>query len=701
MIFGSRPRPTRPAATISSSAWSYGLALVIGVGLVTWLIAPDRVFLAHPLLRGFEGDTAQSVIGQRYFLAEPWHWPVLLAHRLAWPAGTNVALTDSLPIALLPLKLFAAWLPPGFYVQEGYLAVALVLQPVAAVFALRGAGEYRMAPNVALAVLSLAMPMLVVRIGQMSLCTQALILCAIGLYFRLVARPRPTLWGEVSLWGAVPLLLLTALLTHPYLLAMSAGVITAVPATLLLRGDRRWLAAACWVGGSLAVAGGAMVLLGFGGTALPGGFGVYSMNLLAPFVPGESSLFHYRLPDATGGQVLEGDVYLGAGALLLAAVALVQAVRDRGHAVGRHFGLVLVLVGMVLFALSDRIYAGSHLLATVDWIPAPLRQFRATGRFFWPAGYVILILGVMAAMGLPRRAALLILLAAVTLQVADERQKFAKIHEAELWAPPWRLDTAALRPIFARSDLLTLWPTFECGAITDGDPRFMQMLQLASETQLRTNTMYVARSAAGVGCDADAVLGAPWRPHELRAILPPANTGERWLVPEGEQTCRVFDGMLLCAEHDPAILALAGIERPTIPLGQTVTPGSELFQAMLAEGWFKADHDGSWSIGPHAGLRFQLPPEVPPRITLTLHVIGIAPAAGQHQTVRLLVNGVPNVTWSLDDMVPATVQTTMPAAAAMTLELQIASPIRPADRGMNADQRSLGVMLQSLRMDGT
>ena len=213
-----------------------------------------------------EADRAQSIIGQRYFLSEPWGWPLLLAHRLDWPSGLNIALTDSIPLLMVPLKLFRAWLPPGFFVQEGWIVIAWTLQPVAAVFALRGMGERRWLPTACIIVLSLSLPTLLQRYGQMSLCTHAVILVAIGLYVRAVARPTS------ALAAAGVGLLVVCLFIHPYLLAMVAAVLAAIPLSLLLRRDRRWIGAAVWLAAGLGLTGGLAMLMGFGGTAPAVGF---------------------------------------------------------------------------------------------------------------------------------------------------------------------------------------------------------------------------------------------------------------------------------------------------------------------------------------------------------------------------------------------------------------------------------------------
>jgi len=524
---------------------AYAVALAVGLSFVVSLFPAAALFPADFREVVQWGDRAQGMVAQRYVLASQWGWPPLDVDALA---GVNVALADSLPLALLLLKPFRAWLPPGFYLQEIWIALAWLLQPAAAVYALRGAGVQGWPGTLAVAALSL-LPTLLARFGHTALCTHALILLAIGLYLRLIRTGRG--W-----WACVPLLL-ASLLVHPYLMAMVAAVLTAGPLSLLLAGQRWWPAAA-WLALAMASTGDAAIMLGFGGAVMPPGYGYFSMNLLAPFAPSRTTLFPDMTFDATGGQSGEGYQYLGAGLLALLAVAGVMAASGRGGVRWRrHAGLLLVLPALTLFAASGIACLGPYRLLDLGDVPAIVQQFRSTGRFFWPVAYALLIGAVtVVARGLPSRPAALVLLGAVVLQAADMPKHWNNIR-VRLEPQRWVIDAPALSPIIAAHDRVTLWPTYQCG-VDDRDDRFMQLLLLASNTLPQVNTMYVARRSQPVlSCDAAAVLGQPWRPRELRVILPPAAADTRLLVPEGGRLCRRLGDLLLCSHDDPAVLALA------------------------------------------------------------------------------------------------------------------------------------------------
>ncbi|MBC7801685.1 MAG: hypothetical protein H7Z10_13775 [Gemmatimonadaceae bacterium] len=520
---------------------AYGAALVLGVVFVACLFPVDVLVPADYRWVAQFGDRAQGMIAQRYFLGAPWGWPPLVVPALD---NTNVGLADSLPLVLLPLKPFQAWLPPGFFVQEGWIAAAWLLQPAAAVYALRGTGTGGWPATLAVAALSL-LPTLLARFGHAALCTHALILLAIGLYLRLTVR------GAGGWWACVPLLL-ASLLLHPYLLAMVAAVLLAGPLDLLLT-RRRWRPATVWLTLGLVVTGVAAVVLGFGGGATPSGYGVFSMNLLAPLLPSRSGLFPELAIDATGGQIGEGYQYLGAGLLALMLLAAALTIAGRAPtAWGRHIGLLLVLGGLTLFAASGQAYAGRIRVLDVPTIPAFVQQFRVTGRFFWPVAYVALIWTVVTvARGLPGRGAALALSAAVGLQAADMSTNWGNVR---LWLHPirWEVDAGPLSRIIAAHERVTLWPTSFCG-VDGGQTNFMQVLLVASQTRPRVNTMYTARVPPSLVCDAAATLGQPWQSKELRIILPQAAAEDWRQIPDSEALCQPLGAMLVCSRDQAAL----------------------------------------------------------------------------------------------------------------------------------------------------
>ncbi len=673
---------------------AYPVALALGIVFAVWLVSWPDIVPADVLHAASIGDEAVSGVGQRYFLGTPWRWPLLVVPDLAWPGGTNVALTDSIPLALLLLKPAQALLAPGASATEAWFAMALALQPVAAVFALRAVGERRALPAVAVGLLAATMPTFLNRSGHMALCSHFAILCAIGLYFVLVpGGPK-----AVRAWWAASALLAGSLLIHPYILAMVAAVLAAVPLTRVLRRmPGWWRAALCWTLGMAACAGLAW-LLGYGGSRPAPGFGTYAMNLLNPVLPQASSLFPSSTFASAGGGGWEGYQYLGAGILGLAGVAVVQTARGRLTGWQRHGGLVLVLVGLTVFALSNIAYAGPLRLYHWRPVPAVIEQFRSTGRFFWPVAYVILVAGVAgAARSLPAWPAAAVLVAAMGLQWADTAGLRATVRHLGDERRVWHIDAAALRPIFAAHTELTLWPVFGCGASPD-NAADVQVMLLASETLMRTNTMNTARDYGEAACDPAPTLAPPLRPGELRVVR---TQRDAWFVPGAVTACRELDPFMLCSA-DPATLAgTAPLLVAALPIGQTVGNPSPAFQAALTPGWAVPEGAGVWSEGRTATLHFRA---AGPGATLTLSIESLAPQPGGVQTVQAVAGGIVQGDWVIPDHAIQTHTLSLSGCDpdVCAVQLRIGQPVRPRDRadhGTNQDPRPLGIYLRSLRLD--
>lgn len=504
--------------------------LVLGLAYAAWLFPLQSLWPDAPLHMPLIGDEAVSAIGQRYFLAAPWGWPPLDAPRLAAPGGTNIALTDSIPLAMLLLKPFRSVLPAGFFLGAGWVALVWALQPVAAIYALRGAGERRATPSLAIAVLSVSMPTLLARYGHTALCTPCGDPCG----------PRRL---PATDCGAVPL---DVGLRHPASCGMPAN--PSVHPGDGRRGARRYAAEPAGAGepalanrralvcGDLRGAWDGSVRTRLRRHAACGRVGFYSMNLLGPLLPSHTDLWPTLAINATGGQAGEGFQYLGAGLIALLALVAVPAVSGparlactaacrAGAGLGGDGDLLAVQQGFCGTVAGAGSRGGAGYSAAVPRDGSVL----LAGRLHRHAG------GRAARHPcLSPRAAAAVLALAAALQVADTAQLRASIQSHTAAAVPWSLDEPSLAPIFAAHDRMTLWPSFGCDAAST-DVETMQAMLIASQTTLRTNTMFSARTRGEPDCDPAPVLSQPLRPGELRVIQRP---GEAWRVPGAAQACR-------------------------------------------------------------------------------------------------------------------------------------------------------------------
>ena len=450
------------------------------------------------------GDAAQHAIAQRHFLADAWRWPLLHVGSLQ---GVNLAFLDGIPALALPLKILAPILPEGFHGIGIFYALAWVLQPVAAVWALRGAGVRGLLPGLAVGVMAGAMPAFIMRYGHAALCGHFLILIALGLYFRALEDAR---WWR----AAIPFQAL-ALLIHPYLALMSLALLAAAPLTLLLRGQpvfRAGLGVAASAGAML----GTMALLGYFGASGDGGYGQYALNLLSPVWPFRSATLGWlvsREVDATGHGGWEGYNWLGLGLWSALVVGVFIAGERIAPGLRAHAGLVLALLGMTGIAVSFQIGLGGAIILDLGRPPGFLEQFRASGRFFWPVGYALMI---GAAVLLQRRP--VIFAACALLQFSDAAPMRAALSAWTQERAPWTIDAMALRPVFRDASRITLIPSWPCIPQEDSGARVrsLEILLLASETPRPVNTMYAARWRTPPRCTDAVVLATPIVPGEVR-----------------------------------------------------------------------------------------------------------------------------------------------------------------------------------------
>jgi hypothetical protein len=474
------------------------------------------------------------MVAQRYLLMDAWRWPPTLAINLnTQEFGLNTAFADSIPLLALALKAMREWLPDGFHGVGLFYGLAWVAQPIAAVFALRSAGERRLLPALGVALAAASMPAWIGRFGHAALCGHFLLLLGLGFYLRLVTRP------SVALWVGAGILQVLALLVHPYLAAMTLVLLGAVPATRLLRGEA-FIGPALAVGLAFAAVVGVMAAFGYLGASGGVGYGRYAMNLLSPVWPAGSLLFGWPWSpqlDATGFGGWEGYNWLGLGLLAALVVGVVLRPRLAWRRLRRHAGLAVVLLALTALAVSHKVGFGERIVLDLGEAPGALEQFRASGRFFWPVAYSLLLGGMV----LLARVNPVLCLAAGLLQFADSLPLRTAITDWASARPPWTIDAPALRAELATAGKLTLLPSWPCvsdAEAPDTHPLQLEVLALASERAVPASTMYVARWHTQPGCRDPQMAAIPLEAGELRLFLPSARDDLLMLVPDGAARCR-------------------------------------------------------------------------------------------------------------------------------------------------------------------
>jgi Family of unknown function (DUF6311) len=503
---------------------------------------------------GSWADMLAASSGYSVFVRDAWRWPLFQAAGLG-PNGANILFTDSVPVvALLGRLLFQATgrVVPLYGLWSGLCIVGMGLAFTGLVRAL---GTRSLAAAVAASVIGVSMPALIGRWGHLSLMAQALLPLALAIYVRLRAAPQLRA-GTVFAWSSG--MCVGSLLVHPYLLLMVGGIMTA--AILQAGTDRRMPrpAAAAVLAGLAAATGGAMLAMGYGtssGAESDMGFGVYSANLLSPFLPYDGVLpggGAYTM-DGTGGQY-EGAAFVGFGVLVLIIVGWRSLAEYLARGARRHPWLLSVTTGFLLLAISNEVYLGSvHLLS----IPLPKGVlwaagiFRSSGRFAWVAMYLVTALAIVAAA--QRKQSGLVLLLAAAIQCVTVMPLRQMIRESAAGMPEPVLDRAAWLSVLPGADQLVVDPPFGC--LPKG-PSSLPLIEaavelqlMASQTGVPTNTLYASRTAPD--CTVPLLNS-----RSLVAYLRP-------VAARPELTCRAGPLMTVCSASPqalPASLATIALE---------------------------------------------------------------------------------------------------------------------------------------------
>lgn len=393
------------------------IALVLlAMGLFVWWMHPQVLDVTNVGWTLNGKDWGQNALGLATYLRQG-TWPGGWTPLILSPEGVHLLMMDSNPLLGLLLKPFTGWLlPPGVQFVGWVLLVHLLLHVGFAWLLVRDRAPSTAAALAGAALLSL-LPTLYNRYPHSNLAAHWLILWALWLF---IERPRS--WSQ---WLAP---IAVAGLIHSYLLLMVLAIWgSAVLREVGTKGDRAGAIT------SLAAVAAFGVGLTFyhGLTDRPvstGTYGSFPMALDALWNPvvSTNSVF---LPASmfSPNQGFEGFQYLGAGLLLLVAVAVATAFRRFPRRDGMVWLAPAFLV-LTLVAVSDVVIVGGtrwlHARPPQGVIHA-LDLVRASGRLFWPVAYAIVYAAILAVYRLPRAG--LVLAAALVLQVADMTPMMAAI----------------------------------------------------------------------------------------------------------------------------------------------------------------------------------------------------------------------------------------------------------------------------------
>ena len=637
-------------ALSASQTERIGVAAAALTGALAFFVWIDPRFL-DPANVGWlgVGDRAMHTLGWWFFRATPWGTPPGVSPQYGLELSSSVALSDSLPLFAFPFKLISAWLPPVFQYWGFWLLTCTVLQ---AVFGWKLARELAL-PALAswiFALFCLVNPAFLDRLPHhMALGGHWVILAALYLYVR---REPPAL----PVW---PLLIGVTAAIHAYLLAIVVAVWCAAVLQRLLLKRLSPSRAALEIAVALVPCLAVLWIAGFLTTPSLGsfGFGLYRMNLLSLIDSDGWSTVLPDLPETLGDY--EGFNYLGLGIMLLLAFALLSGAASglRAAISARWWPLLLLALGLVLFAISNHPAIGQIDLGTVP-LPRPLLRialmFRASGRLFWPVGYlIILAVFVLLARRVGARNLTIVAAAAVLVQLVDTHGKWAQFdHNVFPASPVWKTPLQSpFWEIAARH-----YRNVRAIPVTEVNLHWLELSYFAVEHGMGSDAIYIGR------VDYKSLVAATRRATEAmttgsldKDALYVLDAGTAFRVARHLAPADLLaevDGYFIVAPGGKALLAGDGLNLPaTVPVAPVLPEGTSIAFSKqgtgvnyLTGGWSDLEDWGIWSQTSVAFLNFRLAAASGPE-QLRISATGFSPAAGDPQLVDVQINGVAYRTW--------------------------------------------------------
>lgn len=588
------------------------------------------------------GDTNTNFIGSLYFAQDKWRFPLFYVPQLAFPEGTNIIYTDSIPLLALIFKIyykitnqwhnyFGFWIFLCFPLLGGFIALALKETECKDWFII-----------ISGILLGLSCPTLILRYGHAGLMAQFLIVWSLFLYLRFLrdtALKKFTL--QFMLVAALSIMLQSYFLfmTMPFLLA---GLLQAC------KNKELKLSSALF---SFLIVIAAIILVGFI-TGLLGskspeastfGFGYYSMNILSPFLPPREHLPAFISNsiqwdgrgftwDATGGQY-EGHNYLGLGVIFLLLVCLSKPLIFSKQIIKNHLFLFLALCSLCLFALSTKIFLGNKLILNFPTTYKIFGYFRSSGRLFWPIYYVTVVAVVVFISNyFSSRVAKTIILLALILQLLDVQFFKNNTIQSENNGYPALLSHKDWDTIIAKHKFLVQFPSFQCGGWAGDWPENnsnMEALLLAAKQNKPTNSAYLARTSRN--CIEELIQGPnlqiqPGGLYILGKKFPIEELSHSGIL---KKWCKSFNYGYICSQELASIPMLSHMSEfkppsvtkvPEYKLGEVlhfVTNGNG--ESYFYRGWYGREAWGTWSMGKESQLYLTIPKSSNEKYRMTIN----------------------------------------------------------------------------------
>ena len=444
-------------------------------------------------------DPSTHYLGWAFFRHTPWSWPLGLNPNYGLAIGSSIVFSDSIPLLAFFFKPFASILPEPFQYIGIWVLLCFIFQ---AWFSWKLAelisDDWRIRILIC-GLLGVFAPPFLKRLGlHASLMGQFVILASLYLNLRTNQSKRLISWLTLVLVGALINIYLFSMICALWaanLIDCRLTKTTSTKSTIAEISVILFCALFClWQAG---------YFLGAGSPITAEGFGQYKLNVLSLFDPGRYSYILKSIPHPE--DLEEGFNFLGLGFLILIPFVIhallrqsIRTANPRNHTTKPKYAFLICIISFCVFALSNQISIGpwSFSYTLPDIILQKAAIFRSSGRFFWPAFYLLTFyLLKIIITRYSKRAALLLLLIALITQIIDTsagwlplKKTFANLSSE---APNNVLQGSFWEGAGTRYRNIVFWP-LRAGQTQE----HWQILSFyAAHHQMGTNAVYLGRPA--------------------------------------------------------------------------------------------------------------------------------------------------------------------------------------------------------------
>lgn len=688
------------------------LPLLLGVVSFLLVVGPNVLDPTNIAWLG-QGDPPQHFLGWHFFRNSEWAIPLGLNPDFGIELSNAIVFSDSNPLLAFLFKPFSSILPEVFQYFGWWLLACFVLQ---AWFSWKLLGL--VSSNRVILVLGVGFfifsPPMIFRVPvHLSLSGHFLLLAALYLALKPKTDRRALLWAA---------LLSVSALVHAYLLVMVALIWLANVMEKLVIERRLVVVAVREVAGIILMLGVICWLAGYfsvGQGVVTGGYGYFRMNLLSILDAREWSFILKSI--SVAGANYEGFNFLGLGVIVLVVCAMPVLISGRVNAwpvVKRRVVLLLVLLGLTLFALSNNVGVASYdfQYPLPEFLLRAANIFRASGRMFWPVFYILIfVLLFVVIRGYDTRLATIILAGALVLQIVDTRAGWAGIRAGLMVKPASEWSTPLKDQFWI--DAARKYKKVRWVQPVNQSPNWQALAMFAGKYHLATDAVYLARMSGAALESSQAKAQDALRTGNYEAdtlyILDDASLrlAALSLNKEADLLARI-DGLSVLAPGWNKCKHCANVQDGSglVDLLLDASPGRRFDfwlggsgLSYLAKGWSAPESWGTWSEGGGAMVAL---PAIDNLRMIVIETNALVTPAYPEQKVRVLLNGIFAKEFALTVHagnrveIPVTdkMRALLSASEILHLQFELPNAARPVDLGVGNDTRTLALGLVSITL---